>query len=96
LVWLSAQLRAGQLGAQGGDLGHCGSDVGVTRRRDLLVEVRHVCGAALETLDQREGTLCLELLQMTLHLDCEHGAIMRLGGPPLIGGSPLTGTLNRV
>ena len=55
----SADLRPGELGAEGCDLGDGGADVGPGRSLDLSVEARHVGGVHGEPLDRGEGTLRL-------------------------------------
>jgi hypothetical protein len=65
----SADLRPGQLGAQGRDLGDGGPDVGAGRLLSLRVESA-MYGADGEPLDRGERALRPELEQMTVDLDC--------------------------
>jgi menaquinone-9 beta-reductase len=55
----SADLRRGEFGAEGRDLGDGGADVSAGGRLDLPVEVSHVGGVHGEPLDRGEGALRL-------------------------------------
>ena len=63
---MSAQLRAGQLPAQRGDLADSGADEREAGRGDLVAEVRHVGGVPVEPFEQRQRALGLQVVEVIL------------------------------
>src|SRR3954469_4593216 len=85
---LSADLRPREGGAQGGDLGHRGADVGAAPGLDLLLEVVAVGRDVGEAPRHGGGALGLEGQELGAELDRRHGPNVPPPARTLYGGRP--------